>query len=50
MNELMRLVVALEKENVLPEMDTLGAMYALEGVHELEKKGWKFIPPPEEAQ
>jgi hypothetical protein len=43
----MQLIVALVKENVLPhQLDTEDAMYALVGLQELEKQGWKFIPPP----
>lgn len=42
----MKLVVALERENVLPQGDAESAMYALAGLQELEKKGWKFTPPP----
>lgn len=44
----MKLVIALEEANIVAELDTQGAMYALEGVIELEKKGWKFIPPTED--
>jgi hypothetical protein len=41
----MRLVIALADENILPQLDAESAMYALEGLQELEKRGWKFIPP-----
>jgi len=46
MTPAMELVVALEKEQVLPRLDAEGAMFSLEGLMELEKKGWKFTPPP----
>lgn len=45
----MKLVLALEEANVTPQHDTEGAMYALEGLRELETKGWKFIPPGEDT-
>lgn len=44
--DLMKLVIALVEENVVAQFDAEGAMYALVGLQELEKQGWKFVPPP----
>jgi hypothetical protein len=49
-NDQMKLVIALEELGILPTLDTLGAMYALEGVQKLEEEGWKFIPPEKEPE
>lgn len=47
MTDLMALVLALEQADVLPRLDAEGAMYALQGLQELEEKGWVFTPPKE---
>jgi hypothetical protein len=49
-NHLIKLVLALTEENVLPCLDAEGAMYALEGLLELENQGWKFIAPSNEEE
>lgn len=50
MTNLMALVVALEKANITAQLDAEGAMYVLEGLQELEQKGWKFISPDKDPQ
>lgn len=42
-----QLVLALERAEVLPRLDSEGTIYALAGLRELESQGWKFVPPEE---
>lgn len=44
MTDLVQLVIELTRTNVLAN-DAETALYALEGLQELENQGWKFISP-----